>query len=112
MIAIERALKNYLVNPNDLDLGFAMARLAELTKKYCRDLGCPLKKEALVLSKTFSVNLKIGKWPEVLDGKFDPNFRAKTDVIVKKKNGDVHKFAELMLKQCCDTAKKNAGVGK
>lgn len=112
MIAIERALKNYLVNPNDLDLGFAMARLAELTKKCCRDLGCPLKKEALVLSKTFSVDLKIGKWPEVLDGKFDPNFRAKTDAILKKKNGDVHKVAELMLKQCCDTAKKNAGLGK
>jgi hypothetical protein len=112
MIAIERALKNYLVNPNDLDLGFAMARLAELTKKYCRDLGCPLKKEVLVLSKTFSVDLKIGKWPEVLDGKFDPNFRAKTDAILKKKNGGVHVVAELMLKQCCDTAKKNAGFGK
>ena len=112
MITVERALKNYLVTPNDLDLGFVMTRLAELTKKYCRDLGCPLKKEALVLSKTFSVDLKIGKWPEVLDGKLDPNFRAKTDAILKKKNGDVHIVAKLMLKQCCDTVKKNAGFGK
>ncbi len=112
MIAIERALKNYLVNPNDLDLGFAMARLAELTKKCCREAGCSLKKEVSALSKTFAVDLKIGKWPDVLDGKFEPNFRSKTDVFFKKKNGDVHKVAELMLKQCCDTVKKNAGFGK
>ena len=112
MIAIERALKNYLVNPNDLDLGFAMARLAELTKMCCRNAECPLKKEASVLSKTFSVDLKIGKWPDVLEGKFEPNFKSKTDAILKRKNGDVHIVAELMLKQCCDTVKKNVGAGK
>ena len=112
MVAIERALKNYLVNPNDLDLGFAMVRLAELTRKCYRDAGCSLKKEAFTLSKTFSEDLKIGKWPEVLEGKFEPNFRSKTDAILKKKNGDAHIVAELMLKQCCDTAKKNAGIGK
>ena len=112
MILVEQALRNYLVNPNDLDLGFAMARLAELAKKTCQDLNCPPKKIASVLAKTFSIDLKIGKWPEVLDGKFDPNFRAKTDAILKKKNGDVHIVAELMLRQCCDTVKKNAGFGK
>ena len=112
MVVIERALKNYLVNPNDLDLGFAMARLAELTKKYCRDTGCSLKKEVAALSKTFAVDLKIGKWPDVLEGRFEPNFRSKTDAILKRKNGDAHIVAELMLKQCCDTAKKNAGLGK
>lgn len=112
MVVIERALKNYLVTPNDIDLGFAMARLAELAKKTCQDLNCPPKKIASVLAKTFSIDLKIGKWPEVLDGKFDPNFRAKTDAILKKKNGDVHIVAELMLRQCCDTVKKNAGFGK
>ena len=112
MNIIERALKNYLVNPNDLDLGFAMARLAELTKKCCRDAGCNLKKEVAALSKTFAVDMKIGKLHDVLDGKFEHNCRSKTDAILKKKNGDAHIVAELMLKQCCDTAKKNAGLGK
>jgi hypothetical protein len=112
MIVIERALKNYLVNPNDLDMGFAMARLAELTKKYCRDAGYSPKKEVSALSKTFAVDLKIGKWPDVLEGKFEPNFRLKIDAILKRKKGDAHIVAELMLKQCCDTVKKNAGIGK
>lgn len=47
MIIVEQSLRNYLVNLNDLDLGFAMARLAELAKKNCLDLNCPPKKVAL-----------------------------------------------------------------
>lgn len=112
MILVEHALRNYLVNPNDLDLGFAMARLAELAKKTCQDLNCPPKKTASVLAKTFSIDLKIGKWPVVLDGKFEENFKVKTDAFLSKKNKDVHKVAELMVKQCTDTVKKNLGVGK
>lgn len=95
------------MNPNDLDLGFAMTRLAEIAKDYCREQGYPAKKTTAVLVKTFSNDLKIGKWPAVLEGQFEPNFREKMEIILKKKNGDVHKVAELMVKQCLDTIKKN-----
>ena len=67
MVEIEHALRIYLVNPNDLDLGYA-------------------------------VGLKIGEWPDVLEGKFEDNFKTKTVLFLKKINGDVHKAAELMLK--------------
>jgi len=107
MVEIEHALRNYLVNPNDLDLGFAMAALARKTKAHYRELGGNLKKEAVTLGKTFAVDLKIGKWPDVLDGKFEDNFKTKTVSFLKKINGDVHKAAELMLKQCFDTVEKN-----
>lgn len=112
MLSVELALRNYLVNPNDVDLGFAMARLAELAKNCCHELSCPPKKVASVLAKTFSIDLKIGKWPDVLEGKFDENFKVKTEAFLAKKNKDVHKVAELMVKQCTDTVKKNLGVGK
>ena len=102
MIEIEHALRNYQVNPNDLDLGFAMAALARKTKAHYRELGGNLKKEAVTLGKTFAVDLKIGKWP-----KFEDNFKTKTVSFLKKINGDVHKAAELMLKQCFDTVEKN-----
>ena len=107
MVEIEHALRNYLVNPNDLDLGFAMAALARKTKAHYRELGGNLKKEAVTLGKTFAVDLKIGKWPDVLDGKFEDNFQTKTVSFLKKINGDVQKAAELMLKQCFDTVEKN-----
>lgn len=107
MIEIEHALRNYLVNPNDLDLGFAMAALARKTKAHYRELGGNLKKEAITMGKTFALDLKIGKWPDVLDGKFEDNFKTKTVSFLKKINGDVHKAAELMLKQCFDTVEKN-----
>ena len=112
MVEIEHALRNYLVNPNDLDLGFAMAALARKTKAHYRELGGNLKKEAVTLGKTFAVDLKIGKWPDVLEGKFEDNFKTKTVSFLKKINGDVHKAAELMLKQCFDTVEKNVGVKK
>ena len=112
MVEIEHALRNYLVNPNDLDLGFAMAALARKTKAHYRELGGNLKKEAVTLGKTFAEDLKIGKWPDVLDGKFEDNFKTKTVSFLKKINGDVHKAAELMLKQCFDTVEKNAGLKK
>ncbi len=112
MVVIERALRNYLVNPNDLDLGFAMARLAELAKECCRERGCSAKRTTEVLVKTFFNDLKIGNWPSVLEGTFEPNFKDKMDIILKKKNGDVHKVAELMVKQCLDTVKRNMGVGE
>ena len=112
MRAIEQSLRNYVVNPNDLDLGYAMQRLAELSKARCRELGCPPKKEAAVMGKTFSIDLKIGKWPDIMDGKFEDNFRAKTDSFLKKINGDVHKAAELMLKQCLETVEKNLDFKK
>lgn len=107
MVEIEHALRNYLVNPNDLDLGFAMAALARKTRAHYRELGGNLKKEAVTLGKTFAIDLKIGKWPDVLDGKFEDNFKTKTVSFLKKINGDVHKAAELMLKQCFDTVEKN-----
>ena len=112
MIVVEQSLRNYLVNPNNLDLGFVMTRLAELARKTCHEFGCSPKKVASVLTKTFSIDLKIGKWPDVLEGKFDENFKVKTDAFLAKKNKDVHKVAELMTKQCTDTIKKNLGVGK
>ena len=76
-------------------------------KAHYRELGGNLKKEAVTLGKTFAVDLKIGKWPDVLDGKFEDNFKTKTVSFLKKINGDVHKAAELMLKQCFDTVEKN-----
>ncbi|MBR2074357.1 MAG: hypothetical protein IKB43_02555 [Fibrobacter sp.] len=112
MVEIEHALRNYLVNPNDLDLGFAMAALARKTKAHYRELGGNLKKEAVTLGKTFAIDLKIGKWPDVLDGRFENNFKTKTVSFLKKINGDVHKAAELMLKQCLKTVEKNAGLKK
>ena len=100
------------MNPNDLDLGFVMAALARLSKAHYRELGGSLKKEGATLAKVFAIDLKIGKWPDILDGKFEGNFRTKTDAFLKKINGDVHKAAELMLKQCKETVEKNLGAKK
>ena len=89
MFEIEHALRNYQVNPNDLDLDFAMAVLARKTKAHYRELGGNLKKESATLGKTFAVDSKIGKRPNVLDGKFEDNFRTKTVSFLKKINGDM-----------------------
>ena len=55
----------------------------------------------------FAIDLKIGKRPDVLEGKFEDKFKTKTVSFLKKINGNVRKAAELMLKQCKERVEKN-----
>lgn len=107
MQCLENSLKIFAKTGADIDLETAMARLSNLTRDYYREKKYPGKSEIRVLANTFVKDLKIGKWPNVLQGEFNDNFRNKTKAFLEKIHGDAHKAAEAMLKQCRETVDKN-----
>jgi len=104
---LENAIKIFAKTGADIDLDTAMARLSDLTRSYYKEKKYPGRSEIRVLAKTFAIDLKIGRWPNVLQGEFNDNFREKTKAYLQKVDGDAHKAAEAMLKQCKDTVDKN-----
>lgn len=107
MQILENALKIFANTGADIDLETAMSRLSNLTRDYYKEKKYPGRSEIRILAKTFAIDLKIGRWPNVLQGEFNDNFRCKTKAFLEKIHGDAHKAAEAMLKQCKETVDKN-----
>lgn len=100
MKIVESALHNYTLSKSNVDLEMVMQRLATLTEQHYAIKGHDVKKKAKTLGNVFSTQLHIGKWPSVLQGHFDDNFKTKVDAFLARLNNDCHHAAEMMVKQC------------
>lgn len=109
MKILESALHNYTLSKSNVDLEMVMQRLATLTEQHYAVKGHDVKKKARALGSVFSTQLHIGKWPSVLQGHFDENFKVKVDAFLTRLNNDCHRAAEMMVKQCCENLDRICG---
>lgn len=109
MKIVESALHNYTLSKSNIDLEMVMQRLAELTEKHYAAKGHDVKKKARALGNVFSTQLHIGKWPSVMQGHFDENFKIKVDAFLARLNNDCHHAAEMMVKQCYENLDRISG---